>query len=212
VADLALVDPTENPHLTGRFAPVTEEIDAAGVRVEGDLPAELAGAYLRNGPNPKFPPLGSYTYPMEGDGMLHGVWFEGGRARYANRYVRTQSLLAEERAGRQTADDSAGVVVVVIPVVIAPIPAIAVVAVVVQVAIVVAVAIPPAIIAELTRAVGEIIAANGHDAGIGALRRRLRRLHRARHESRTRRGRHSGEGRRYRQGNNGESFHFTHLR
>ena len=32
--------------------------------------------------------------------MLHGVWFEGGRARYANRFVRTQSLLAEERAGR----------------------------------------------------------------------------------------------------------------
>ena len=29
--------------------------------VEGSLPAELAGAYLRNGPNPKFTPLGSFT-------------------------------------------------------------------------------------------------------------------------------------------------------
>jgi carotenoid cleavage dioxygenase-like enzyme len=25
---------------------------------------------MRNGPNPKFPPLGSYTYPLDGDGMV----------------------------------------------------------------------------------------------------------------------------------------------
>ena len=32
--------------------------------------------------------------------MLHAVWIENGQARYRNRWVRTQSLAAEEKAGR----------------------------------------------------------------------------------------------------------------
>lgn len=100
MADLELVDAKTNPFLSGRFAPVHREIDTTDVRVEGDLPTDLTGAYVRNGPNAKFPPLGSYTYPMEGDGMLHGVWLEGGTVRYKNRWVRTRSMEAEERAGK----------------------------------------------------------------------------------------------------------------
>jgi carotenoid cleavage dioxygenase-like enzyme len=94
------VDPATEPFLTGRFAAIHDELDVADLEIEGTLPTDLVGAYLRNGPNPEFTPLGSYTYPLEGDGMLHGLWFDNGTARYANRFVRTQSLLAEERAGR----------------------------------------------------------------------------------------------------------------
>ena len=97
---LALVDPATNPHLSGRFTPVHRQIDAVVTEIDGEVPADLVGAYLRNGPNPKFPPLGSYTYPMEGDGMLHGLWFEPGGVRYRNRWVTTNGLAAEERAGR----------------------------------------------------------------------------------------------------------------
>jgi carotenoid cleavage dioxygenase-like enzyme len=97
---LTTVDESTEPFLSGRYAPVHDELDVTDLTVDGTLPTDLTGAYLRNGPNPEFPPLGSYTYPLEGDGMLHGVWFEQGRARYANRFVRTQSLRAEERAGR----------------------------------------------------------------------------------------------------------------
>jgi carotenoid cleavage dioxygenase-like enzyme len=97
---LQLVDPATVPYLSGRFAPIHDEISADRLTVEGTIPSDLAGAYLRNGPNPEFTPLGSYTYPLEGDGMVHGVWIEDGHARYANRWVRTQSLRAEERAGR----------------------------------------------------------------------------------------------------------------
>lgn len=100
MAELELVDPTSNPYLSGRFAPVHHETTADDLAVEGDLPADLVGAYIRNGPNPKFTPLGSYTFPMEGDGMLHSVWLEGGRARYRNRWVETAGLRAEERAGK----------------------------------------------------------------------------------------------------------------
>ncbi len=93
-------DPTRVPHLLGSFAPVSEEVDVADLEVTGELPDTLDGLYLRNGPNPRFTPIGSYLYPIDGDGMLHGVWLSGGRARYRNRFVRTPALVAEERAGR----------------------------------------------------------------------------------------------------------------
>ncbi|MGW2839275.1 carotenoid oxygenase family protein [Streptomyces sp. NPDC001493] len=94
-----LFDPTRVAHLGGRFAPVTEEVDAVDLDVVGELPRELDGVYLRNGPNPRFSPVGSYLYPIDGDGMLHGVWMSGGRARYRNRFVRTPAMEAEEKAG-----------------------------------------------------------------------------------------------------------------
>ena len=93
------VDMAGEAFLSGRFAPVTTEITADHLAVEGTLPPDLTGHYVRNGPNPEFVPLGSYTYPLEGDGLVHRVWLEGGAARYANRWVRTNGLKAEERAG-----------------------------------------------------------------------------------------------------------------
>ena len=113
MSPLELVDPTTNPHLSGRFAPVHREIDARDLTVEGTLPAELTGAYVRNGPNPKFPPLGSYTYPMEGDAMLHGVWLDGdvsgarahpptGAQRPARELVRGRLSRAARREDRGT--------------------------------------------------------------------------------------------------------------
>lgn len=93
-------DPTRVAHLSGLFAPVTDEVDLVELQVTGVLPADLDGVYLRNGPNPRFGPIGSYLYPLDGDGMVHGVWISQGRARYRNRFVRTPAVVAEERAGR----------------------------------------------------------------------------------------------------------------
>lgn len=95
----APIDPTTNAHLQGVFAPVHEEHDDTNLVVEGELPKGLLGAYLRNGMNPVFPPIGSYTYPLDGDGMVHGVWFQDGNVRYRNRSVQTPHLQAEEAAG-----------------------------------------------------------------------------------------------------------------
>lgn len=95
------VDMATHPYLSGRFAPITDEIESADLEVEGRLPDGLVGAYLRNGPNEMFPPLGSYSFPMEGDAMVHGVWFDGeGGARYKNRWVRTKGMAADVAAGR----------------------------------------------------------------------------------------------------------------
>jgi carotenoid cleavage dioxygenase-like enzyme len=96
----APIDLASEPHLLGLFAPQTLEVDARDLRVEGELPPELHGEYLRNGPNPRFTPLGGYLYPLDGDGMLHRVQIAGGKARYTNRFVRTPALVAEEAVGR----------------------------------------------------------------------------------------------------------------
>ena len=52
---LHTVDEAADPHLSGRFAPVNRETDADDLRVEGTLPADIDGVFMRNGPNPKFP-------------------------------------------------------------------------------------------------------------------------------------------------------------
>ncbi len=99
--DMKPVDPESVANLRGLFAPVQTEIDAGPLDViQGAIPRELNGVYLRNGPNCRFPPLGSYTYPLDGDGMLHAIELADGRARYRNRYVRTPALAAEERVER----------------------------------------------------------------------------------------------------------------
>ncbi|MEV0387063.1 carotenoid oxygenase family protein [Nonomuraea sp. NPDC050643] len=74
-------------HLAGNNAPVTEEVTVEPAEVIGAIPEELNGVYLRNGPNPR---TGWSPHFFAGDGMVHAVALEGGRARwYRNRYVRT---------------------------------------------------------------------------------------------------------------------------
>jgi len=91
---------SDDPYLSGNFLQVQREVDVADLPViAGKIPSDLSGAYMRNGPNPMFKPI-SYTYPMDGDGMIHAVYLEGGRARYRNRFVQTSALTVERRAGR----------------------------------------------------------------------------------------------------------------
>jgi carotenoid cleavage dioxygenase-like enzyme len=71
-------------HLTGAFAPVQDERTDLDLEVEGELPGELRGTYVRNGPNPR----GRSPSWFAGEGMLHAVRIEGGRARwYRNRWI-----------------------------------------------------------------------------------------------------------------------------
>ena len=54
--------------------------------------------FVRTGPNPQFAPLGAY-HPFDGDGMLHAVYLQDGRARYRNRWIESKGLLAERARG-----------------------------------------------------------------------------------------------------------------
>jgi carotenoid cleavage dioxygenase len=88
-----------NPYLLGVYAPVQEEVTSDELTVVGQIPPDLNGVYLRNGPNARHPVKGRYHW-FDGDGMVHAVHFENGRARYRNRWVRTRAFEAESAAGR----------------------------------------------------------------------------------------------------------------
>jgi carotenoid cleavage dioxygenase-like enzyme len=88
-----------DPYLQGPNAPRRDELELHDLWVDGEIPAELHGVYVRNGPNPQFEPL-AYSFPFDGDGMIHAVELCDGRASYRNRWVTTAGLRAERRAGR----------------------------------------------------------------------------------------------------------------
>jgi carotenoid cleavage dioxygenase len=77
------------------FAPVSEEVTAFDLPITGELPPELDGRYLRNGPNPLAPVDPTRHHWFVGDGMVHGVRLRDGRAEwYRNRWVRSRSVAA----------------------------------------------------------------------------------------------------------------------
>jgi len=94
----AWVDAIDNPYLHGIHAPVSDEATAFDLPVEGELPLELFGAYVRNGPNQVLPPKNLYHW-FDGDGMVHAVHFRDGKASYRSRFVRTAGLADEAAAG-----------------------------------------------------------------------------------------------------------------
>ncbi|QDV34244.1 carotenoid oxygenase family protein [Tautonia plasticadhaerens] len=89
----------DSPFLTGNYGPVSEEIEAEDLAVVGRIPEGLEGMFVRNGPNPQFPPIGNYHW-FDGDGMLHGVLLRGGKASYRNRWVRTRGFVEERKSGK----------------------------------------------------------------------------------------------------------------
>jgi carotenoid cleavage dioxygenase len=95
---MTVVDAWQTPFLQGLMAPVFDERDDVDLEVVGEIPAALRGMFVRTGPNQQFAPLGAY-HPFDGDGMLHAVYLEDGKARYRNRWVESKGLLAERARG-----------------------------------------------------------------------------------------------------------------
>ena len=89
---------SHGPMLTGAFAPIFEEYVLDEFDVEGEIPSDLNGVYLRNGPNPRFEPNGNY-HVFDGDGMLHAAHFDRGKVTYRNKWVRTAGWLEEDALG-----------------------------------------------------------------------------------------------------------------
>lgn len=88
--------PLDAPHplLTGVHAPMTRELTLEDLAVEGQIPRDLDGRYVRIGPNAVDPDPRSYHF-FVGDGMLHGVRINGGRALwYRNRWIRSDAVAA----------------------------------------------------------------------------------------------------------------------
>ncbi|KAL8265792.1 hypothetical protein R6Q59_003136 [Mikania micrantha] len=90
------VDPTYV--LSDNWAPVDEMVPTECEITHGSIPLCLNGVYLRNGPNPQFPPSGPHHY-LDGDGMVHCVRISHGRATFCSRYVKTNKYLYENQVG-----------------------------------------------------------------------------------------------------------------
>ena len=83
-----VVDPDTGWWLQNNFAPTFEEVTETDLQVRGKIPPELNGMYVRNGSNPQ---NSISPHWFLGDGMVHGVVIENGRAvSYKNRYVQTE--------------------------------------------------------------------------------------------------------------------------
>ena len=88
------------PALSGNNAPIQSEDVFTDMKVIGEVPKDLNGLYVRNGPNPYFQPEWRY-HAFDGDGMLHAVKFENGKVTYRNKWVKT-SALQEELAAEKS--------------------------------------------------------------------------------------------------------------
>ena len=82
----------DHPFLTGIHTPMTEERTLTELLVTGTIPAALDGRYLRIGPNPIAPDPRSHHW-FSGDGMVHGLQLQNGRALwYRNRWIRSKRV------------------------------------------------------------------------------------------------------------------------
>ncbi|MDG0977022.1 carotenoid oxygenase family protein, partial [Ilumatobacter sp.] len=94
-AALPLRRPHDNQYLAGNYAAVESEVTAHDLPVVGEIPVELEGRWLRNGPNPESVDDPALHHWFLGTGMVHGVRLRGGKAEwYKNRFV----LNAADRA------------------------------------------------------------------------------------------------------------------
>jgi carotenoid cleavage dioxygenase len=88
-----------NPYLLGAYAPIFNETVAKDLEVIGEIPRDIDGIYVRNGPNPKYQPIGHYHW-FDGDGMVHALQIQNGKATYRNRWVQTKHFKEEAAAGQ----------------------------------------------------------------------------------------------------------------
>ena len=92
---------TASPYLVGVHAPMRSELTLQDLAVTGSIPAGLNGQYLKMGANPVNPDHAGHHWFL-GDGMVHGIAIQDGKAPwYRNRWI--GSRLAAAALGRAAA-------------------------------------------------------------------------------------------------------------
>lgn len=84
----------------GYAHPVRIEGEVYDLEIDGHIPADLNGAYVRLAADPQYPPLHGQDIFINGDGMTHMVRIANGHADLKMRYVQTEKLKIERAARR----------------------------------------------------------------------------------------------------------------
>src|SRR5580698_8950554 len=92
---------TTELYLTGVFAPVLDEITDGELTVIGQIPRDLNGLFVQNGPNPRFRPNIGHSW-FDGDGMVQAVELTEGRATFRSRWIETAGRKDDLEAGHAT--------------------------------------------------------------------------------------------------------------
>lgn len=88
-------------YFTGLNEPVGQEVDLRGLKVEGELPAEVRGSFYRAIPDPAFVPRFDNDHTLSGDGMISRLSFnDDGTADFTMKFVETARYKAERAAGK----------------------------------------------------------------------------------------------------------------
>jgi carotenoid cleavage dioxygenase-like enzyme len=83
------------PAISGRF-----EVDLQDLDIEGEVPAQLDGAFFRLQPDPYFPRMTDEDVYFNGDGVVGRFDFSNGAVGFKQRYALTDKLKLERKAGR----------------------------------------------------------------------------------------------------------------
>lgn len=93
------VDYSHNPIFSAPFAhPFRAEVDIYDCEVDGEIPADINGAFYRVQPDFIYPPTYANDIPFNGDGNVSMFRFANGHVDFKCRYVRTQRYKAQTAA------------------------------------------------------------------------------------------------------------------
>jgi all-trans-8'-apo-beta-carotenal 15,15'-oxygenase len=88
----------EPPSCHGGLENLDEEFSYWIDDVDGDVPKDLDGTFLRNGPGRQRIGGHPYGHWFDGDGMMSAFTFSDGKVHFKNRYVRTPKYVEETAA------------------------------------------------------------------------------------------------------------------
>jgi carotenoid cleavage dioxygenase-like enzyme len=96
-----MTDFSSLPAMQGFFAPTRFEADVYDCEVEGRVPSDLQGAFVRLGGDWLYPPKDPADAPFSQDGYVNLFRFKSGRVDYKGRWVKTARFKADQAANRQ---------------------------------------------------------------------------------------------------------------
>ena len=88
-----------SPAIEGFMAPARFEADIFDLEVDGEVPAEIDGAFYRVNPDPQFPAKAGDDIWFNGDGMISQFRFQNGRVDFKHRWVHTDKFDMSTRRG-----------------------------------------------------------------------------------------------------------------